>query len=259
MGTKRFSLIELLVVIAIITILAGLLLPVLNSAREKGKEILCLSNQKQLQFFYNSYSNDNDDWIRPASLDDNISKNNWVTQIAREHMGKTTANQIGKDGINKYKLFVCPSEVWAVGPSVTSAFVYGHYGVNAMLAGDVHLFADTTMYPNHGCKKISRIDQPTSAILLTDSAAAGGYRSDSAKVQSIGFALRHHRAGPFRWDGVYENKFYPFGHKLNAVYLDGHGGSILRQEFLASNGMALSTDLFLKGFKSVFTRGIYTF
>ena len=62
-----FTLIELLVVIAIIAILAAILFPVFAKAREKARQISCLSNEKQLGLGLLQYNQDNDEYF-PAGV-----------------------------------------------------------------------------------------------------------------------------------------------------------------------------------------------
>lgn len=80
MTTSRgFTLVELLVVIAIIAILVALLLPALATAKQKALSVACLSNLKQLQTAYGTYTDSDGQSLLDNTADNTQSgKTAWV-------------------------------------------------------------------------------------------------------------------------------------------------------------------------------------
>ncbi len=112
-----FTLIELLVVIAIIAILAAMLLPALARAKEKAKQISCVSNLKQVGIAVSLYTTDSENFFPVADYQDTAGNSISWTKIVGTYLPQQGNNKDAAGYVTSAanKVFDCPSitpQVW---------------------------------------------------------------------------------------------------------------------------------------------------
>lgn len=151
-----FTLIELLVVIAIISILAAMLLPALNKARDKAKTISCTNQLKQFGVGNHMYVDDNDGWL-PVSIEDYKL---W-DYLLSPYVNYDKDNLDAHDG---FSIFHCPA---GIPHQTVSNYRSRSYAYNINIS----------RYNTDSSGKLVLLDTPSNIVLTTDASNTNG--SDS--------------------------------------------------------------------------------
>ena len=249
--TTYFTLIELLVVIAIIAILAAMLMPALQQARERGRAVTCINQLKTLNTYVFRYTEDFQDYMVPCRDNGKLiisCKNSlpsrWSYKLAELYSGfnfSRDSNYAAGKRLKTLQSWFCPSLNEKSPEQIMAVYGFANYAYNgAFFFGGTESgktkdqtvpLTDAQWVNVTRMVKITQVKRPSQTFCIADGALRG---TDLKDHFLTGSGSPSSTENGTKDTGGQTNGMYYIDTRHNAraniTFADGHAGALVRQE-----------------------------